>query len=88
MGASNRKFILLGFLFAVVLLVSSEVLAVKDLPEKALSEEKILGTSSGGGLDVELQVGGNEVEVELGKDGAEVEVEAGGQDVVEIEVGG
>ncbi|KAI3973994.1 hypothetical protein MKX01_030570, partial [Papaver californicum] len=56
MGANNRKFILLGLLFAIVLLISSEVLAVKDLPEKALSEEKILGTGSGGGLEVEVEL--------------------------------
>ncbi|RZC51159.1 hypothetical protein C5167_019585 [Papaver somniferum] len=62
MGANFRKFILLGLVFAVVLLISSEVLAVKDLPEKALSEEKKLGTSSDGYREVELDVGGHEVE--------------------------
>ncbi|KAI3890738.1 hypothetical protein MKX03_019130 [Papaver bracteatum] len=96
MGAISRKFILLGLIFAVVLLISSEVLAVKDMPEKTLSEEQVLKKSSGGssikkkclpngGIEYDIEHAGNEVEVELNKDGAEVEVEYAGKEV-EVEL--
>ncbi|KAI3881921.1 hypothetical protein MKX03_029707 [Papaver bracteatum] len=102
MGANGRKLVLLGLVFAVVLLISSEVVACKDMPEKTLSEEprssmkkKNLGN---GGIEYDIEHAGNEVEAELNKDGDEVEVEYAGKEVevelnktgakVEIEIGG
>ncbi|RZC51157.1 hypothetical protein C5167_019586 [Papaver somniferum] len=94
MGAISRKFILLGLVFAVVLLISSEVLAVKDMPQK--THEQVLNKSSGGssikkkclpngGIEYDIEHAGSEVEVELNKDGAEVEVEYAGKEV-EVEL--
>ncbi|KAI3973993.1 hypothetical protein MKX01_030569 [Papaver californicum] len=97
MGANSRKLVLLTLLFAVVLLISSEVLAVRDLPEKTLSaEENVLKKSShgesikkkslgNGGIEYDIEHAGNEVEVELNKKGAEVEVEFAGKEV-EVEL--
>ncbi|KAI3865691.1 hypothetical protein MKW92_033406 [Papaver armeniacum] len=96
MGAINRKFILLGLVFAVVLLISSEVLAVKDIPQNTLSQEQVLKKTSGGssikkkslpngGIEYDIEHAGNEVEVELNKTGAEVEVEFAGKEV-EVEL--
>ncbi|RZC50390.1 hypothetical protein C5167_018807 [Papaver somniferum] len=96
MGAINRNFILLGLVFAVVLLISSEVLAVKDIPQNTLSQEQVLKKTSGGssikkkslpngGIEYDIEHAGNEVEVELNKTGAEVEVEFAGKEV-EVEL--
>ncbi|KAI3874062.1 hypothetical protein MKX03_011969 [Papaver bracteatum] len=99
MGANGRKLVLLGLVFAVVLLISSEVVACKDMPEKTratiVDEEKNLGN---GGIEYDIEHAGNEVEAELNKDGDEVEVEYAGKEVevelnktgakVEIEIGG
>ncbi|KAI3888571.1 hypothetical protein MKW92_024745 [Papaver armeniacum] len=102
MGANGRKLVLLGLLFAVVLLISSEVLACRGMPEKTLSEEQ--GSSikkkcfGNGGIEYDIEHAGNEVEAELNKDGDEVEVEYAGKEVevelnkngakVEIDIGG
>ncbi|KAI3898856.1 hypothetical protein MKW92_025958 [Papaver armeniacum] len=94
MGANGRKLVLLGLVFAVVLLISSEVLAVKDMPQK--TQEQGLKKSSGGssikkkclgngGIEYDIEHAGNEVEAELKKDGDEVEVEYAGKEV-EVEL--
>ncbi|KAI3919092.1 hypothetical protein MKW98_016645 [Papaver atlanticum] len=96
MGANGRKLVLLGLVFAVVLLISSEVLAVKGMSEKTLSGEQGLKKSSGGssikkkclgneGIEYDIEHAGNEVEAELNKDGDEVEVEYAGKEV-EVEL--
>ncbi|MCL7050922.1 hypothetical protein MKW94_003915 [Papaver nudicaule] len=62
MGANRRSFILMALLFAAVLLISSEVLAAKDLSEKmreTVSDKNGAGNEAnnvGAGFEPELGV--------------------------------
>ncbi|KAI3865690.1 hypothetical protein MKW92_033405 [Papaver armeniacum] len=94
MGASNRKFILLGLVFSAVLLISSEVLAVKDMPEKKtlcslllslVSEEQVLNKSSGGSSIKKKCLPNGGIEYDIEHAGYEVEVELN-KDGAEVEV--